>query len=58
MRILMHKVNTLQLTPIQVNEARELEPFFTRMIVVETKDGERLELTMFADTPEDLYLKD
>jgi hypothetical protein len=54
----MHKANNLQLTPIQINDMSQPKPFYTRMIVVETKDGERLELTMFADTPEDLYLKD
>jgi predicted phosphatase len=58
MRISMHKANVLRLTPIEVHDMSQPKPFFTRVIVVETQDGERLELTLFGDTAEDLYLKD
>jgi hypothetical protein len=58
MRISMHKANVLRLTPIEVHDMSQPKPFFTRVIVVETQEGERLELTLFGETAEDLYLKD
>jgi copper(I)-binding protein len=58
MHIRLHEVKTLKLASIEVHDMSQPNPFFTRVIVVETKDGEKVNLTLFAETAEDLYLKD
>jgi hypothetical protein len=56
MHIRLHEVNTVRLTGVIANDELQ-KPFYTRTIVIETKTGEKVELTLFADEMEDLWIK-
>jgi hypothetical protein len=56
MHIRLHEVNTVRLTGVIANDELQ-KPFYTRTIVIETKTGEKVELTLFADEMDDLWIK-
>lgn len=56
-KLSIHNVETLQLGKVEAYNDNPDLPFFTRDVIIKTKDGQEITIVMFADDFDKLFIK-